>query len=242
MHDRDAGRQWKIATGPTLAVSWNARHVTDQTGSHVQLKSASGVKKKKGQEGCVSLHNAQCFSGKCYILQMLTSEVKKKQKTTQKLCRNCGGCSHNPISFWSLQQWMELSQKRKSGGCLLSDAAACKSGQLRWMLRPRLWRWWKVLFLFVFSFLFFASFSDSLHFRYLSAPGRVVSHSTATGLDYEKICRQSVSHIIIFLPSPLDRKNSWRAQIVLRIPFQPLRCSGQSSRILFGFDRSKKIK
>lgn len=57
-----------------------------------------------------------------------------------------------------------------------------------------------VVFVCFFSFLFFASFLDSLHFRYLSAPGRVVSHSTATGLNYEKICRQSVRHIHHFSP------------------------------------------
>lgn len=118
-------------------------------------------------------------------------------------------------------------QKRRP---CLSDAASCKSGPLRWMLCP-LWCWWKVFF-FSFSCLFFC-----LQFHYLSAPGRVAAHLTAIGPNYEKICRQSVSHIIIFHPSQSDRKNSWRAWIVLRIPFQPLCYSGPSS--LFGSDRSK---
>lgn len=42
----------------------------------------------------------------------------------------------------------------------------------------------------------------------------------------EEICRHNASHIIIFLPSLSDRKNSWRAWIVLRIPFQPLKKLG----------------
>lgn len=53
----------------------------------------------------------------------------------------------------------------------------------------------------------------------------------------EKICRHNANHIIIFLPSQSDRKNSWRAWIVLRIPFQPL--SQTEPRSLSGSDRSR---
>lgn len=53
----------------------------------------------------------------------------------------------------------------------------------------------------------------------------------------EEICRHNANHIIIFLPSLSDRKNSWRAWIVLRIPFQPLSHTGPRS--LCGRDRSR---
>ena len=42
----------------------------------------------------------------------------------------------------------------------------------------------------------------------------------------EEICRHNANHIIIFLPSQSDRKNCWRAWIVLRILFQPLSHTG----------------
>lgn len=41
-----------------------------------------------------------------------------------------------------------------------------------------------------------------------------------------KICRHNPNQIIILLPSSSDRKNSWRAWIALRIPFQPLNYAG----------------
>lgn len=90
-------------------------------------------------------------------------------------------------------------------------------------------------------FLCFFSVESTLWLS--TSAGRVVLHRTATRLNSEQTCRQSVSYIIIFLPSPLDGKNSWRAQIVLRIPFQPRHCSGPSSqRELWVWQKQKKKK
>lgn len=55
-----------------------------------------------------------------------------------------------------------------------------------------------------------------------------------------KTCRHNVNHIIIFLPSLPDRRNSWRAWIVLRIPFQPLSHTGPCS--LSGSDGSRNTE
>lgn len=122
------------------------------------------------------------------------------------------GCSlrRNPISFWSLQQRMELSQKQKSASpvpgaawVMQPPARAVSRDGCCVLVREVDEKCCYCLGFFSFSLLLSQS---SLHFHYLSAPGRAVSHLTATGLNSEKTCRQSVSHIIIFLPSPLDGK------------------------------------
>lgn len=132
------------------------------------------------------------------------------------------------ISFWSLQLWMLLSQLQNETQRLhqkpscLSDAASCNTGQLRWMLRPLRSCWKRLAF-------FFSHFYSivSLSIRRRLSCCTVDSHWVEPWK--EEICRHNANHIIIFLPSLSDRKNSWRAWIVLRIPFQPLSHSGPRS-------------
>lgn len=83
----------------------------------------------------------------------------------------------------TMSEWCSLLQERSSKMDVMSSVMLMKS---------------------VVFFSFHAFFC--LQFHYLSAPGRVAAHLTAIGPNYEKICRQSVSHIIIFLPSLSDRK------------------------------------
>ena len=164
--------------------------------------------------------NGQSFSG----------AVQKKSNLAASFLQS------HLITFWSLQLWMLLSQLQNETQRLhqkpscLSDAAYCNTGQLRWMLRP-LRSCWKRLALFFFSvhIFLFIFFSPLCH--YLSEEGWAVTQLTATGSNHEKeeLCRHNANHIIIFLLSLSDRKNSWRAWIVLRIPFQPLSHSGPRS-------------
>lgn len=152
-------------------------------------------------------------------------------ETEKKLSSNWAASSiqSHLISFWFLQLWMLRSHLQKETHRLqnqkracLSDVVYCNTGQLRWMLCPvimlkeELW---------VFCFFFFYTALS----HYPSERGWVVAHLTATESNYEEICRQNVSHIIFFFSSTLTQKYGWRAQLVLRIPFEPHTILGQAA-------------
>lgn len=125
------------------------------------------------------------------------------------------------ISFWSLQLRMLLShiqnetQRLPQKPSCLSDAAFCNTGQLRWMLLYVLCDHAERVWLFITPTHFYSVVSLSI--RQGLSCCTLDSHWVESWK--EEICRHNANYIIIFLPSLSDRKNSWRAWIVLRIPF-----------------------
>lgn len=113
-----------------------------------------------------------------------------------------------------MSEWCSLLQHRSAKMDVTSSAIMLKK------IGP---------FFFSVHIFLFIFFSPLCH--YLSEEGWAVTQLTATGSNHEKeeLCRHNANHIIIFLLSLSDRKNSWRAWIVLRIPFQPLSHSGPRS-------------
>lgn len=112
----------------------------------------------------------------------------------------------------------------------LSDAVCCKTSQLRWIVCLLQSNWTRLAFFFCAHFYSIGSLSIR---RGLSCC-TVDSHWVEPWI--EGVCGNNANHII-FLPSLSDRKNSWRAWIVLRILFQPLSHTGP--RPLCGSHRSE---
>lgn len=151
-----------------------------------------------------------------------------KLHRTQSNCLISSLQSHL-ISFWSLQLLLshiqnETQRLPQKPSCL-SDAAFCNTGQLRWMLLYVLCdhaeRVWLLFFFLPATFLLYSLIISGLRCCTLD------SHWVEPWK--KEICRHNANHIIIFLPSLSDRKNSWRAWIVLRIPFQLLNHTGPRS-------------
>lgn len=157
------------------------------------------------------------------------------------------GCSlrRNPISFWSLQQQMELSQKQKSASPV-PGAAWVMQPPARAVSRDRCCVFVrevdeKCCYCLVFFFPFPCFFLSQVY-TFVIYQRRVELFHIWQPLGWtQKRHVDKVSATLSFF-SHLRwmEKNSWRAQIVLRIPFQPCCCSGPRSKVLFGFDRSQK--